>query len=91
VSEIQRKFMKALIMSKIGMVVIAYRKIGSLPERRNNAISIISNKFEKELSLFVGRTLKKSFEAFRLCFNEGRSLQKWSIIHLLNITKGKKK
>ena len=35
VTEIQRNFLKRLLMSKAGMVVIAFKKIQSLPEKRD--------------------------------------------------------
>ena len=36
VTEIQRNFLKRLLMSKAGLVVIAFRKIQTLPEKKNN-------------------------------------------------------
>jgi hypothetical protein len=36
ITEIQRNFLKRLLMSKAGLVVIAFRKIQSLPNRINN-------------------------------------------------------
>ena len=33
ITDIQRNFLKRLLMSKAGMVVIAFRKIQTLPER----------------------------------------------------------
>ena len=36
VIEIQRNFLKRLLMSKAGLVVIALRKIQTLPERKDN-------------------------------------------------------
>jgi phosphomevalonate kinase len=36
VIEIQRNFLKRLLMSKAGLVVIAFRKIQTLPEKINN-------------------------------------------------------
>ena len=36
ITEIQRNFLKRLLMSKAGLVVIAFRKIQSLPNRLNN-------------------------------------------------------
>jgi hypothetical protein len=52
-------------MSKAGMVVIAYRKIQSLPNVVDSELYAKANKFEKGLSHFVDRTLRKSFEAFK--------------------------
>ncbi len=48
-------------MSKAGLVVIAFRKIQTLPERKDNETYLKATKFEKGLSLFVERTLKGSF------------------------------
>ena len=36
VTEIQRNFLKRLLMSRAGLVVIAFRKIQTLPERRDS-------------------------------------------------------
>ena len=36
VTEIQRNFLKRLLMSKAGLVVMAFRKIQTLPEKKNN-------------------------------------------------------
>ena len=61
VIEIQRNFLKRLLMSKAGLVVIAFRKVQTLPERKDNENYLKATKFEKGLSLFVERTLKASF------------------------------
>lgn len=65
VTEIQRNFLKRLLMSKAGLVVIAFRKIQTLPERKDNAAYLKATKFEKGLSLFVEKTLRGSFAPFR--------------------------
>ncbi len=36
ITEIQRNFLKRLLMSKAGLVVLAWRKMQSLPVRKNN-------------------------------------------------------
>jgi hypothetical protein len=51
ITDIQRNFLKRLLMSKAGMVVIAFRKIQTLPERRDNEAYAKANKFEKGLEL----------------------------------------
>ena len=53
VTEIQRSFLKRLLMSKAGLVVIAFRKIQTLPERKDNENYVKATKFERGLSLFV--------------------------------------
>jgi hypothetical protein len=53
-------------MTKVGMIIAAYSRIKNLPEKKNELLHNISNKFEKGLSLFVCRTLKKSFDAFKV-------------------------
>ena len=52
-------------MSKAGLVVIAFKKILSLPERVNQAQNEKANKFTKGLLSFVNNTLKRSFGAFK--------------------------
>ncbi len=52
-------------MSKAGLVVIGFKKWQGLPERKDNAAFLKASKFEKGLSNFVDRTLKRSFGAFR--------------------------
>ena len=65
VNEIQRNFLKRLLMSKAGLVVIAFRKIQTLPERKDNAAFLKASRFEKGLSNFAERTLKRALGAFR--------------------------
>ena len=91
ITDIQRNFLKRLLMSKAGMVVIAFRKIQTLPERRDSESFMKANKFEKGLSSFVDRTLKKSFEAFKTEFEEGQAFKKRAVIQLINATMGGQK
>ena len=91
ITEIQRNFLKRLLLSKAGMVVIAFRKIQSLPERVNTEAYARANKFEKGLSSFVDRTLRKSFNAFRSEFDEGQAAKKRAVIQLINATMGGQK
>ena len=65
VIEIQRNFLKRLLMSKAGLVVIAFRKIQSLPEKRDNAAFLKASRFEKGLANFAERTLKRALGAFK--------------------------
>ena len=91
ITDIQRNFLKRLLMSKAGMVVIAFRKIQTLPEKIDTEAFARANKFEKGLSSFVDRTLKKSFEAFKSEFEEGQAFKKRSVIQLINSTMGGQK
>ena len=52
-------------MSKAGLVVIAFKKLQSLPDRNGNKNYLKGSKFEKGLLVFTNRTLKKSFEPFK--------------------------
>ena len=45
VTDIQRNFLKRLLMSKAGMVVIGFRKIQTLPEKRDDAAFAKANRF----------------------------------------------
>lgn len=58
---VQRNFLKRLLQSKAGMIMLAFRAIKSLPERSNHKYDKKANKFEKRLSDFVNRTLRRSF------------------------------
>ena len=78
-------------MSKAGMVVIAFRKIQTLPEKRDTEAYLKANKFEKGLSSFVDRTLRKSYEAFKTEFEEGQAFKKRAVIQLINSTMGGQK
>ena len=89
--DIQRNFLKRLLMSKAGMVVIAFRKIQTLPERPDNEKFMKANKFEKGLSTFVDRTLRKSWNAFKTEWEEGQAFKKRSVIQLINATMGGQK
>ena len=65
ITDIQRNFLKRLLQSKAGLVVVAFKKIQTLPERRDDALYTKANKFEKGLSTFVERTLRRPFNAFK--------------------------
>jgi hypothetical protein len=65
ITEIQRNFLKRLLMSKAGLVVIGFKKWQGLPEKKDMSAFIKASKFEKGLSNFVDRTLKRSFGAFK--------------------------
>ena len=61
ITEIQRNFLKRLLFSKAGLVVVAFNKIKSLPELVDNESKKRVLKFEKGLSKFSENTLRKSF------------------------------
>ena len=65
VKEIQKRFLAKLLMSKAGRVAEAFRIIKNLPglvdmERRRRA-----SKFEKGLSSFLERTIRRSYNAYK--------------------------
>ena len=78
-------------MTKIGKVVNAYEAWKKLPERKDNAAFLKASKFEKGLSTFVDRTLKRSFGAFRNELDEGQAFKKRAVIQLINVTMGGQK
>ena len=84
--DIQRNFLKRLLVSKAGMVVIAFRKIRSLPERRNMEAYGRASKFERGLSTFVERIIRQSFGSFRNAFDDGQAMKKRSVLQLINTT-----
>ena len=63
--EIQRNFLKRLLMSKAGLVMVAFKKMQSLPEPTDMEQRLKANKFEKGLSNFVQKTLKKTWAPFK--------------------------
>ena len=78
--------MKRLLVSKAGMVVIAFRKIQTLPERRNMEAYGRASKFERGLSTFVERIIRQSFGSFRNAFDDGQAMKKRSVLQLINTT-----
>ena len=73
------------------MVVIAYRKISSLPDRVDRPLFEKANKFEKGLSSFADKMLRQSFQSFRSEFDEGQAVKKRAVIQLINTTAGGQK
>ena len=63
--DIQRNFLKRLLISKAGMVVLAFRRIQTLPERKNMEAYGRASKFERGLSSFIDRTSKRAFDSFK--------------------------
>ena len=63
-NEIQRSFLKKLLLAKAELVVIAFKKMQTLPERRDEELYAKANQFEKGLAKIVERTLKTSFQSF---------------------------
>ena len=63
--DIQRNFLKRLLMSKAGLVLIAFRKFASLPQRPDKSKNDKANKFTAGLNRYVIRTLNRSFNAFK--------------------------
>ena len=64
--DIQRHFLKRLLLSKAGLVMIAFKKIESLPERKKN-VGIYDQflKFERGLQDFYTSTAKRSYIAIK--------------------------
>ena len=91
ITEIQRNFLKRLLMSKAGLVVIGFKKWQGLPEKKDMSAFIKASKFEKGLSNFVDRTLKRSFGAFKNELDEGQAFKKRAVIQLINVTMGGQK
>jgi hypothetical protein len=92
ITEIQRNFLKRLLMSKAGLVMVAFKKIQALPEITDMEQRIKANKFEKGLSNFVDKTLKNTWAPFKADFEEGQVFKKRAVIQLINVTaSGQKK
>ena len=90
--EIQRNFLKRLLMSKAGLVMVAFKKMQTIPEPTDMEQRIKANKFEKGLSNFVQKTLKATWGPFKADFEEGQVFKKRAVIQLINVTaSGQKK
>ena len=89
--DIQRAFLKRLLNSKAGMVVSAFRRIQTLPEKKNMLTYGIATKFERGLSAFVERITRMSFNSFRNSFEEGQAMKKRAVLTLINTTEGGQK
>jgi hypothetical protein len=57
-------------MSKAGLVVIAFRKIQTLPERKDNAAFLKASKFEKGLPLSPKELLRELWEPSEMNMNK---------------------
>ncbi len=79
------------MLSKAGMVLIAFKKFTTLPERKDGKQNIKANKFEAGLMRFVDRTLARSFGAFKNEFDLGQAAKKRAVIQLINVTMGGQK
>ena len=65
VNEIQRNFLKRLMMSRAGLVAVAFKTIQTLPR---NLDIVKPNQFQQGLEKLVVNVLKKTFAAFRSDF-----------------------
>jgi len=52
-------------MSRAGLVVIAFRKIQTLPERKDFNKYTKGTKFEKSLTEFISNRIKQSFKPWK--------------------------
>ena len=92
ITDIQRNFLKRLLMSKAGMVLIAFRKWTSLPELTDKKLSEKGNKFEAGLKKYVERTMGRALSGFKNEYDLGQAAKKRAVIQLINITmSGQKK
>ena len=65
ITDIQRNFLKRLLMSKAGFVVVAFRKMQSLPERTDGDLYAKANKFEKGLNNFANEGYEEIMGSFQ--------------------------
>ena len=73
------------------MVVIAFRKLQSLPQRKNHELFKKANKFERGLLNFVQNTMKRVMSSFKNEFDEGQAAKKRAVIQLISVTEGGQK
>jgi hypothetical protein len=71
---------------------MAFKKIASLPERKNLAKYSKGSKFEKSLTEFVSKRLKESFVPWKEIFEENQAIKKRAVIQMIDTTQsGQKK
>ena len=78
-------------MSKAGLVLIAFRKFVSLPQRANKDKNDKANRFSSGLKKFVERTLNRAINAFKNEYELGQATKKRAVIQLINVTMGGQK
>ncbi len=78
-------------MSKAGLVLIAFKKFVSLPQKYNKDKNDKANRFSLGLNKFIERTLIRSFNAFKNEFELGQATKKRAVIQLINVTMGGQK
>ena len=76
-------------MSKAGRVAEAFRLIKSLPEPIDIERRKKASRFEKGLSSFLDRVLRKSFNQFKEEYDEGQVRKKRAAVQLINATMNK--
>lgn len=86
IKEIQKRFFNKLLISKAGRVAEAFRTIKGLPEIVDQEKRRKALRFKKELSSFINRILRKSFNAYRTELGEGQAVKKKAVIQLINTT-----
>ena len=91
--DIQRNFLKRLLLSKAGLVMISFKKFQSLPERKKDPKGYDKLlKFERGLNEYFASTMKRSYVALKNEFDIGQAIKKRAVIQLINTTStGQKK
>ena len=89
--DIQRNFLKRLMMSKAGLVVISVNKWKALPQRLDKGRNVRANKFEAGLKRFIDGTLSRAIGSFKNQFDNGQAAKKRAVIQLIDVTMGGQK
>ena len=91
VKDIQKRFLTRLLMSKAGRVAEAFRLMKTIPEPIDLERRKRASKFEKGLSGYFERTVRKTFNAYKEEWEEGQAYKKRAAINLINSTMNKNK
>ena len=90
--DIQRNFLKRLLMSKAGLVLIGFKKFMALPSLRDKTISTKASRFESGLMKFVNKTLRRTIDSFKHEYESAQQVKKRAVIQMINVTmSGQKK
>ena len=83
--------MTKLLMSKAGRVAEGFHKMKNLPEIVDAEKRKKAMKFEQKLSRFFEKTLRASFNSYKIELDEGQAVKKRAVIQLINTTMGGQK
>jgi chloramphenicol O-acetyltransferase len=84
ITEIQRNFLKRLLMSKLVSLSLPSEMFKLYLKEKTTAAFLKLLNSRKDFPTFVERTLKRSFGAFKNEYEEGQAAKKRAVIQLID-------